>query len=272
MSDSRPQPPELSLRPIGVVHSPHRSRLSAPRQPAAAREVEGVIELHTEAALEHGLADLHRFSHIWLLFWFHLNQGFRAKVAPPRSQEKRGVFATRSPYRPNPIGMSLLRLLAVEGRCLRVRGVDVLDGTPVLDLKPYLPYADRADDANSGWLEAPDVDPAPTYAVEYTAAAGAQLDYLTAQGCAFLRPQAETTLRLGPAPHPYRRIRHNGDGLCLGVRDFRVHFTVHGQRIVVHRISSGYRTRTLRDPRAEAKAETPLAVHRDFISRFGAGT
>ena len=268
MSQAPRRPDTLHLRPIGFVRSPHGSRNEAPRQPAAAQSSDGYLELLPQAELEHGLADLQTFSHIWLLFWFHLNEGFRAKVAPPRSARKRGVFATRSPYRPNPLGMSLLRLLAVDGRRLHVRGLDVLDGTPILDIKPYLPYADHAADANSGWLDA-GRDPLPHYDVRYSELCQQQLAFLATRGCNFIRAQADATLSLGPTPHPYRRIRRAGDYLVLAVKDFRLHFSVRATVVSVQRVDSGYKPAVLRNPRATPKAETPLEVHRDFVARFG---
>src|SRR5690242_13329718 len=116
---------ELKLTPIGVVHSPFGDRASAPRQPAAARDVEARIELFPGQNFEDGLIDLARFDHVWVLFWFHLNDSWKPKVLPPRSTERRGVFATRSPYRPNPIGMSVMRLDRIEGLTLHVRDVDL---------------------------------------------------------------------------------------------------------------------------------------------------
>src|SRR5512140_228789 len=91
----------LVVTPIGVVHTPFPDRASAPRQPAAARGVPGTIELFPDGRYAHALEDLDRFRYVWVLFWFHLNEGWRSKVLPPRSSERRGVFATRSPYRPN---------------------------------------------------------------------------------------------------------------------------------------------------------------------------
>src|SRR5690606_8897037 len=102
-----------------------------PHQPSAAREVEGSIELYPGHHFEHGLVDLATWSHIWVLFWFHQNAGWRPKVLPPRSLRRRGVFATRAPHRPNPIGLSCVRLMNVQDLTLHVRGVDMLDGTPV---------------------------------------------------------------------------------------------------------------------------------------------
>jgi tRNA-Thr(GGU) m(6)t(6)A37 methyltransferase TsaA len=265
-------PHELTLKPIGVVHSPFHDRRSAPRQPAAARGVAGTIELLPSAEYEHGLSDLATFSHVWVLFWFHLNAGFRAKVQPPRSARKRGVFATRSPYRPNPLGLSVVRLVSVQGRVLHVLDVDMLDGTPVLDLKPYVPYTDALPNANSGWLGADHgvpTDPGPRYRVLWSERASEQLAWLEQRIELPLRSLAEQVLSLGPAPHPYRRIKQVGDHLRLGVKDFRLRFTVEGDAVRVLAIESGYRQRVLDDPRATATERTPLDVHRAFTLAFG---
>src|SRR5215831_14742280 len=148
-----PTLPTLQLTPIGIVHSPWTAKHSAPRQPSEARGVAGQIELVAGGGYEYGLEDLGSWSHIWVLFWFHLNPTWRAKVLPPRSSKKRGVFATRSPHRPNPIGMSVVRLVRIEGPRLHVDGVDMIDGTPVVDIKPYIPYCDSIPDAGHGWLD-----------------------------------------------------------------------------------------------------------------------
>ncbi len=110
------------------------------------------IELQPKLSL--AIRDLEHFSHIWIIYWLHLNQGWNPLVRPPgRGAQKRGVLATRAPHRPNPIGLSAVRLLAIEQNRLTIDAGDLLDGTPVLDIKPYLPYADQIEDANSGWLE-----------------------------------------------------------------------------------------------------------------------
>ena len=263
--------PALTLAPIGVVHSPFRDRRSAPRQPAAARGVAGTIELLEHAEYEHALCDLAAWSHVWVLFWFHLNAGFRPKVQAPRSLRKRGLFATRSPYRPNPLGLSVVRLSRVEGRVLHVLDVDMIDGTPVLDLKPYVPYTDALPSASSGWLADPlsARDPGPRYRVLWSELASAQLDWLAQRTVLPLRALAEQVLELGPAPHPYRRIKASGDHLRLAVKDFRLRFVVEGDEVQVLAIESGYRGRVLADPTALATEATPLDVHRAFVAEFG---
>jgi tRNA-Thr(GGU) m(6)t(6)A37 methyltransferase TsaA len=271
--DSAPPPSaQLLVEPIGFVRSPFSDRGAAPRQAQLAAQTEARIELLPRPELEHALADLELWSHIWVLFWFHHNREWHPKVAPPRSAEKRGVFATRSPYRPNPIGMSAVALERVEGRVVHIRGADMLDGTPVLDLKPYVPYADSLP-ANSGWLEQPEpgasTDPGPRHAVRFAARAQEQLAWLRAEHGVELEADAVRVLSAGAAPHAYRRIRRDGPGFRLGLRDFRLYFTLAGTDVCVDDITSGYRARVLADPEAVPRAATPLAVHRAFVARFG---
>jgi tRNA-Thr(GGU) m(6)t(6)A37 methyltransferase TsaA len=255
---------ELRLEPIGVVHSPFRERREAPRQPAAARDVRGTIELFSGRGFEYALEDLESFSHVWVLFWFHLNEGWRPKVLPPRSKTRRGVFATRAPYRPNPIGLSVVKLEAVEGLRLEVSGIDILDQSPVLDLKPYVAYTDSLTDATSGWLE--ERDPIEPYRVEFAELADEELRYLELSFGIALRDAIRKVLELGPEQHPYRRIRRDGDELVLAVKDWRARFRVDGRRILVQSLVTGYRPKQLAlDPSPE------LDPHRAFVERFGHG-
>jgi tRNA-Thr(GGU) m(6)t(6)A37 methyltransferase TsaA len=255
----------LSLKPIGVVRSPFAERMSAPRQPSAARGVQGTIELFPHVGYEHALEDLQTFRFIWILFWFHENRHFRRKVLPPRSDRRRGVFATRSPYRPNPIGMSAVELLGIEGLRLRVQNLDILDGTPVLDLKPYIPYTDAIGDAGNGWLDEPlrPADPKPQYQVGFAPRARAQLDFLEGHGVR-LAPAIEEVLRLGPTPHPYRRIKPNGTDFILAYKAWRLDFSVRELQIEVLAVRSGYRPSVL----ANGK-DADLELHRQLIDRFG---
>ncbi len=154
----------FTFRPIGFVRSPYARRIDAPHQPpvvagtATGDAAEAILELDPSVP-EAALQGLEGFSRIWLIFVFHRSEGWTPQVKPPRGPRiKRGVLATRSPHRPNAIGLSAVELIAVEGRCLRLRGVDLLDGTPVLDLKPYVPYADAFPDSLAGWID--DVDAA----------------------------------------------------------------------------------------------------------------
>ena len=141
---------EYPLRAIGVVRCPQRLHHEAPRQSGLGRGADGSI--HLRQGLQNALADLDGFSHIWVLFWCHLARGWKSKVVPPRDTKKRGLFATRAPQRPNPIGLSCVRLVRIDKRVLHIADHDLLDGTPVLDLKPYLPYSDSVPDAANGYV------------------------------------------------------------------------------------------------------------------------
>lgn len=145
---------EITLRPIGVVRSPFKENVGTPIQPVGGLDVEAVVEVLPEFAP--GLADLDGFSHIILVYYFHLCDVTKLKVKPFLDDQERGVFATRAPVRPNHLGMSVVRLDRVEGNLLHIRDVDLLDGTPVLDIKPHIPRLDSPGPARIGWLEGRD--------------------------------------------------------------------------------------------------------------------
>ena len=134
----------LELKPIGIIHSPYRSRAEAPRQ---GRGGEEICELEMFEEFEEGLKDIERFSHIILIYWFHQSQGYSLTVTPSWDTKPHGLFATRSPNRPCPLGLSVVELVAREKNILKVRGMDAIDGTPLLDIKPYFPAIDGKPDA-----------------------------------------------------------------------------------------------------------------------------
>jgi len=131
---------EVKYSPIGVVHSPYRQPSGTPVQPTAAKDVRGTVEIFPEYV--EGLKDMKGFSHIVLLYHFHLSKGCSLLVKPYMDVVERGVFATRAPRRPNPIGLSVVRLDKIEGNKLDIRDVDIVDGTPLLDIKPHVPQFD----------------------------------------------------------------------------------------------------------------------------------
>ena len=141
----------MELVPIGVIHSPFTEARGTPIQAAFADGAEGTVEV-SEAFAE-GLKDLDGFERIWLVYWFDRAGEARLRVRPFLDDRERGLFATRAPCRPNPIGMSAVRLLRVEGRTLYVADIDVLDGTPLVDIKPYAPRFDCYDVSRCGWLD-----------------------------------------------------------------------------------------------------------------------
>jgi tRNA-Thr(GGU) m(6)t(6)A37 methyltransferase TsaA len=141
----------ITFTPIGTIHSPFTDLEGMPIQPAGAREAIGTVVI--DPAYEAGLQDLEGFSHIHLLYHFHRAAQMRLRVVPFLDSREHGIFATRAPSRPNPIGLSIVELLEVRGNRLTVRGIDVLDGTPLLDIKPYFEAFDRVEGSRSGWLE-----------------------------------------------------------------------------------------------------------------------
>ena len=141
---------EIRYRPIGVIHSPFKETKGMPIQPAGARGVAGTVEVIPECS--DGLKDLDGFSHIFLLYHFHLSQGYSLMVKPYLDDSMRGVFATRAPRRPNAIGISVVRLVGIDGCTLHIEDVDIADSTPLLDIKPYVQEFDSTEVQRTGWL------------------------------------------------------------------------------------------------------------------------
>jgi len=139
----------LTMRPIGIIRSPYADTSQIPKGCGARHQAEGILEI--DAEFEAGLTDIEGFSHLYVIWLFDKVRGFDLLTTPPTDIKPHGVFATRAPRRPNPIGLTVVRLLRREGRQLHVAGVDMLDGTPVLDLKPYLTSV-PAEDLRRGWL------------------------------------------------------------------------------------------------------------------------
>lgn len=142
---------QMILKPIGVIHTPFSQSAGAPIQPCMAAGTKGVVEIFAEYT--EGLKDLHGFDRVWLVYWCDRASEPRLSVKPYMDDAERGVFATRAPSRPNPIGLSNVRLLEVGKARLRVAELDILDGTPLLDVKPYVPRFDSYPVDRCGWLD-----------------------------------------------------------------------------------------------------------------------
>ena len=142
---------EIEYTPIGIIRSPFKETDGMPIQPAAAVGVQGTAEVFEE--YHSGLKDLDGFSHIILLYYFHRSHGFNLAVVPFLDAEPRGLFATRAPKRPNAIGLSVVQLDKIEGGIVHIQNVDILDGTPLLDIKPYVPEFDSAVGVRTGWVQ-----------------------------------------------------------------------------------------------------------------------
>ncbi|PXF50646.1 MAG: tRNA (N6-threonylcarbamoyladenosine(37)-N6)-methyltransferase TrmO [Candidatus Methanophagaceae archaeon] len=147
---------KVVYRPIGIIHTGFRDKVEAPIQGVFARAAKGVVEVFPEYA--DGLKDIEGFSHIILIYHFHLADGYSLVSMPFLEEEQHGIFAIRHFKRPNPIGLSIVRLESVRGNKLEISEVDIIDGTPLLDIKPFVPQFDNRPDAKSGWLGNPHLD------------------------------------------------------------------------------------------------------------------
>jgi len=141
----------IQFYPIGTIHSPFKERKGMPIQPKGAIDIKGKVCVFPE--YREGLEDLAGFSHIVLLYYFHMSSGYSLKVVPFLDNVERGLFSTRAPRRPNGIGLSVVELTSVDGCELHILGVDILDGTPLLDIKPHVPVFDTPPQFRTGWLE-----------------------------------------------------------------------------------------------------------------------
>jgi len=226
---------DYTLKPIAVVRSPFREKFATPRQPGLVPSARARVEFLPEFASPEAVRDLAGFSHLWLIFLFHqtYGQGWTPTVRPPRLGGNRrvGVFACRSPFRPNPIGLSAVKLLSIDDKegkvALEVQGADLIDGTPILDIKPYLPYTDAIPAAIGGFAARV---PEAVLQVQFSAAAEQQLT-ISQQQTPGLESLIRETLALDPRP-AYQR---DEDGREYGVLldRYNVRWRVEGARVVV---------------------------------------
>jgi len=141
---------EITYRPIGIIHTSFKEVEGTPIQPSGALGIKGTVEVFTQYSV--GLKDLDGFSHIILIYHFHLSKGYSLEARPFMEEKTHGIFAMRAPARPNPIGISVVRLVGIEGLILHIEDVDIVDGTPLLDIKPYVPDFDWREVERIGWL------------------------------------------------------------------------------------------------------------------------
>jgi len=139
------------MRPIGIIHTDFKDQKGTPIQAKANSAGRGWVEIYEDYV--EGISDLEHFSHIFLIYAFHKSNGYKLKVIPFMDDTERGLFATRAPHRPNNIGLSIVNIDGIEGNIIVISGTDMLDGTPLLDIKPYVPQMDNRDGARIGWLE-----------------------------------------------------------------------------------------------------------------------
>lgn len=240
----------LTLHPIGFIRTHQQVKFQARHQPEETSGERNVLELVAGQNFEAGLQDLAGFDRVWLIWWFHRNTTWRPLVLPPRGPaQRRGVFATRSPHRPNFLGMTPVQLLAVEKRRLILGPCDLVEGTPVFDIKPYVPAYDAFPGARAGWIEEVDAAVAapPQFTVEFAAQAETQATWLEANWKIDFRPRLVELLSRDPSPHRTRRIkRRDADRFVIACGAWRAVFLVTAdKRVVVEALEAGYPLRFL---------------------------
>lgn len=232
--------PSEPLRIIGVLRSCFREKFGTPRQPHLVPGATASLKIARPYQPEQSLVGLSGFSHVWLISYFHLNTNtrFSAKVHPPRLKgETIGLFASRSPHRPSPLGLSLARLVKVEGDTIYLSGIDLVDGTPILDVKPYIPDSDCRPEATSGWTAHA---PFPTLAVEFSPKALKDIELAEKR----LKTSGLRQLLSDILSQDLRNPRDKSqgkDGVELGffLHDFDAHFAVHGGTVTVLELQTG---------------------------------
>ena len=247
--------PTLTLSPIGFIRSPKQVKFQARHQPSETDAESSVLELLPDCGHELAVRDLAGFDRVWLVWWFHRNTTWRPLVLPPRGPaQRRGVFATRSPHRPNPLGLTPVRLLAVEGRRLVLGACDLVDGTPIFDIKPYIAAYDAFPGAKAGWHDevAAALNVPPQFKVDFSPLAEAQGEWLLTSWGIDYRPRLLELLARDPSPHRTRRIRRRWGGrLEIGCGAWRAFFVVENQAVKVLTLDAAYPPRFLNDPRLD---------------------
>ena len=254
----RPRPASHWRRAFAFRRSRERSASTLRGQ----RHARGPSSFSTDHELRACALDLASCDHIWVLFWFHLNEAGAPKVLPPRSTKARGVFSTRSPHRPESD-----RLVGAEARVARGSHASREEPRHASTARRARHQAVRSlrrrdPDRQAGWLDAR--DPQPAFDVFGRPLATRTSELAAREHDVDLAPRSIRALALGPEPHPYRSIRKKGEGSVLAVKDWRVHFHVDARVITVDSIATGYRARDL----ASSK-DSAVAVHRAFVARFG---
>ena len=241
----------LTLQPIGFIRTQKQVKFHARHQPVESVPECNVLELLPGCRYEEALQDLAGFTRVWLVWWFHRNTEWRPKVLPPRGPSKRrGVFATRSPHRPNPLGLTPVQLIRVEGCKLILGACDLVDGTPVFDIKPYIPAYDIFPGESAGWIDEVEktlVEP-PAFTVKYSRLAETQAEWLNANWQIDFRPRMNELLTRDPGLHRSRRITRRSAGVfVIGCGAWRAVFTVEKKLVTVQEIEAGYPRRFLKD-------------------------
>lgn len=234
------EPQKLELTAVATFYCDKMYPYEAARQGSIDNSQSlGEIRFFKEYNYLQALEGIEGFSHLWVIYQFHHNQNWKPKVSPPRgSENKVGVFATRAPYRPNALGLSCLELVKVEGLSLWVRGFDLLNETPIFDIKPYVTYADSFPEARLGWLENSNQE---KYTLSFSALARKQIEFIKSAKHPEIESFIANQLEVEPFNSNKKRVSALSDvhGV-LAYRTWRIEFALENKKICVQRLFSGY--------------------------------
>ncbi len=263
-------PDEVTFKPIGYFHSSKKYKYDAPKQPERSTGHESddsptdFIELKAGQNFEQALIGIESCSHLWIIYSFHQNEDWKPMIQPPTLDQKIGVFATRAPYRPNPIGMSCVELKSVHDLKIFVGSNDLLDGTPILDIKPYHPKSDVISEASIGWLEE-SLKSQEQFKISFSPTAEEQLDFLEQSGVTEIRGFIARQLSTEPQNRKRKRLTDQNSYWTLSYRTWRIDFIVVDETVSIIGLWSGYKDEEiglLEDPYNDK------AVHRKFRNQF----
>lgn len=260
---------KLELTPIGYLHCDKKDRYEAPRQGVHSKDTFGYIELEKYKNFEQGTNDLNGIERVWLIYHFHINDGWKPLVSPPRFHERKiGVFATRSPFRPNPIGISSVKVEKADNLRIYISEFDLLDGTPILDIKPYIPYADSFPDSKTGWL----VSNKKSYNVKFSNYFEKQNEWLVKNGDFNIENYAKVQLQFEPDNTFRKRITKNQNGneydYILKFRTWFLEYQINHDdaTVFVERVQSEYSKEDVLDDNKELKEkEVHIKYYKDFL-------
>ena len=250
----------ITYTPIGFFHCANHQPYGAPRQGVLAKESEGIIKLQKPITRD-CISDLEGFDRIWLVYSFHQNQAWKPKVQPPRgSSSKRSVLATRSPYRPNSLGMSCVKLERIDGLKIYVSEHDLLDQSPILDIKPYITYADSFPEASLGWI-----DDQKKYEVSYREEALEKVKWLDEKMPLDLFDVIRSQLEFEPTCRKAKRVKKTEEGYLYSLQVWRLPFELNGNSLTIKDIYSGYSKEELNDP---VDPYNDKELHKEFRRLF----
>lgn len=252
---------ELVLKPIGFIKSKQIEPYQAGRQPDILSEP-AHLQLEPNQNFEQAVQDLAGCSHVWLIFGFHKNENWKPLVKTPRSDRKIGVFATRAPYRPNPLGLSCVELISVDGLKIELGPNDLLDGTPIYDIKPYHPESDLIPNAKIDWLENSTLQ---RMKINISPSADEEIGFLETNGIPEIRSFIQRQLEYDPINTEKKRVEKNGPFWTIAYRTWRIDFLLADDSIGILAIRSGYSKDEI-DSTDDQYADKQ--IHRKFVKHF----